>query len=77
MLKVFFGVHVRERRLLCFLVVVFFLLSTDNIVSFVFFLHIFRPPGETPGGMNFVDPQMGRRMASRTLQEFNESIQVC
>ncbi|CAN0014114.1 unnamed protein product [Ectocarpus sp. 6 AP-2014] len=29
---------------------------------------------ETPGGMNFVDAQMGRRMASRTLQEFNENI---
>ena len=26
--------------------------------------------------MNFVDAQMGRRMASRTLQEFNENIQV-
>lgn len=31
---------------------------------------------ETPGGMNFVDAQMGRRMASRTVQEFNENIQV-
>ncbi|CAM9938300.1 unnamed protein product [Pylaiella littoralis] len=30
---------------------------------------------ETPGGMNFVDAQMGRRMASRTVQEFNENIQ--
>lgn len=26
--------------------------------------------------MNFVDAQMGRRMASRTVQEFNENIQV-
>lgn len=31
---------------------------------------------ETPGDMNFVDAQMGRRMASRTVQEFNENIEV-
>lgn len=41
-------------------------------------LHCCYPRGaaETPGGMNFVDAQMARRMGSRTVQEFNENIQV-
>ncbi|CAM9747974.1 unnamed protein product [Ascophyllum nodosum] len=30
---------------------------------------------DTPSGMNFIDKQMGRRMASRTLQEFIEDVQ--
>lgn len=31
---------------------------------------------ETPGGVIFVDAQMSRRMGSRTVQEFNDNIQV-
>lgn len=35
-----------------------------------------RRTAETPAGMNFVDEQMARRMASRTLEEFEECTEV-